>query len=258
MSGNIDSLNDDEKTSDIGSTESASWNGSQELLLKGISERSNCMRWLHTQSFYYFEKANFYLTIPNVIISTLNGGFTMSLTSLFPDAPSQKVATTLIGLISIFTAMLTTMNQYIKSQQMMEAHRTSGLSYGKLHRMIINELALRRDQRLNSLDFLRHVRTEQDRLETTSPSILPHVITLFNVQFKDKDIEKPEIAGDLDKVGINRRNRKGMEDYSPSANILLKPTINSAINIRQVSDTIHDNLVINVKEKEIGDDKNKN
>ena len=208
--------NEDEKSSEIGSTDSASWNGSQEILLKGISERSNCMRWLHTQSFYYFEQANFYLTIPNVIISTLNGGFTMSLTSLFPDIQSQKIATTIIGLISIFTAMLTTMNQYIKSQQMMESHRMAGLSYSKLHRMIINELALRRDQRLNSLDFLKHVRAEQDRLETTSPSILPSVITLFNIQFKDKDIEKPEIAGDLDKVGINRKNRRGLEDYSPS------------------------------------------
>ena len=212
----------DEKSSEVGSTDSESWNSSQEVLLKGISERSNCMRWLHSQSFFYFERANFYLTIPNVIISTLNGGFTMSLTSLFPDLPSQRIATTIIGLISLFTAMLTTMNQYIKSQQMMESHRIACLAYGKLHRMIINELALRRDQRLNALDFLKHVRTEQDRLENTSPSILPSVITLFNIQFKDKDIEKPEIAGDLDKVGINRKNRNDVNEYSPEANKIVK------------------------------------
>jgi hypothetical protein len=209
-----DALADDEKSSEIGSTDSSSWNNAQEDLMKSISERSNCMRWLHTQCNIYFENTNFYLTIPNVVISTLNGGFTMSLTALFPDINSQRAATTVIGIISIFSAMLITMNQYIKSQQMMESHRAAALSYSKLYRMISNELALRRDQRTNALDFLKHVRQEQDRLENTSPSILPHIITYFNVQFRDKHIEKPEITGDLDVVEVNTKNRKGKE-YSP-------------------------------------------
>lgn len=196
---------------------SSTWNDAQEKLLKGISERSNCMRWLHNQCNLHFENLNFYFTIPNVVISTLNGGFTMSLTSLFPDPTDQKVATTIIGLISIFSGVLITMNQYMKSQQMMEAHRSAALSYGKLHRLIINELALSRDQRMNALDFLKLVRSEQDRLENTSPSILPQVILKFNVQFADKQIEKPEIAGDLDETEINsasRRHKRQLEDIA--------------------------------------------
>ena len=194
--------------SEISSSHSSSWNSFQEDLLKGISERSNCMRWLHNQCQLHFESLNFWLTIPNVIISTLNGSFTMSLTSLFPDAESQKAATTIIGLVSIFSAVLITMNQYVKSQQMMEAHRAAGLAYGKLHRVIMNELALRRDQRQNALEFLKLVRTEQDRLENSSPSILPSVIRKFNKQFADRDIEKPEIAGDLDETSVNQTSRK--------------------------------------------------
>lgn len=205
----------DETFSDAGSTDSSSWNNSQEELMKSISERSNGMRWLHTQCNIYFDNANFYLTIPNVVISTLNGGFTMALPSLFPDGGSQKVVTTIIGLISIFSAMLITMNQYIKSQQMMESHRAASLAYSKLYRMVSNELSLRRDQRINSLDFLKHVRVEQDRLESMSPLILPHIIKRFNLQFKDREIEKPEITGDLDPVEINIRKRKG-KDYSPT------------------------------------------
>jgi hypothetical protein len=181
----------------------ASWNTHQENLLKGIAERSNCMRWLHSESNQYFDNLNFYFTIPNVIISTLNGSFTMSLTSLFPDPASQKSATTLIGLISIFSAVLITMNQYVKSQQMMEAHRAAGLSYGKLYRVIMNELALRRDQRSNGLDFLKLVRIEIDSLENTAPTILPFIIRKFLVRFADRNIEKPEIAGDLDPVSVN-------------------------------------------------------
>ena len=184
------------------------WNESQENLLKAISERSNCMRWLHSQCQTHFEYMNFYLTIPNVIISTLNGSFTMSLNSLFPEPESQKYATTIIGLVSIFSAVLITMNQYVKSQQMMEAHRAAALAYGKLHRMISNELAMRRDQRSNGFEFLKVVRTEQDRLENMSPNILPNVINKFNRVFAHREIEKPEIAGDLDVVTVNTSAKK--------------------------------------------------
>jgi len=200
---------DEESVAEVSLTDnSQSWNDSQEKLLKGIAERSNCMRWLHTQCNLHFENMNFYFTIPNVIISTLNGSFTMSLTSLFPDAESQKAATTIIGLVSIFSAVLITMNQYVKSQQMMEAHRAAGLSYSKLHRMIMNELSIPRDQRSNGLEFLKLVRIEIDRLENTAPSILPAIIKKFNVQFADRQIEKPEIAGDLDEVEINKEIHK--------------------------------------------------
>jgi hypothetical protein len=200
----------------ISSSQSSSWNSFQEELLKGISERSNCMRWLHNQCQLHFESLNFWLTIPNVIISTLNGSFTMSLNALFPDPGSQTAATTIIGLISIFSAVLITMNQYVKSQQMMEAHRAAALAQGKLHRIIMSELALRRDQRQNALEFLKLVRTEQDRLENSSPSILPSIIKRFNSQFADRDIEKPEIAGDLDETTVNnstRRRRGGESNY---------------------------------------------
>jgi hypothetical protein len=200
----MDNDKDEGKTYSETSTEIiASWNEHQELLLKGIAERSNCMRWLHTESNLHFDNLNFYFTIPNVVISTLNGSFTMSLTTLFPDPTSQKNATTIIGLISILSAVLITMNQYVKSQQMMESHRAAGLSYGKLYRVIMNELALRRDQRSNGLEFLKIVRLEIDRLENTAPSIPPFIIKKFTVQFADRDIEKPEIAGDLDAVDVN-------------------------------------------------------
>lgn len=191
------------------------WNEHQEQLLKGIAERSNCMRWLHTESSQYFDNLNFYFTIPNVVISTLNGSFTMSLTSLFPDPAVQKSATTVIGLISIFSAVLITMNQYVKSQQMMEAHRAASLSYGKLYRIIMNELALRRDQRTNGLEFLKMVRVEIDRLENTAPSIPPFIIKKFTLQFAEREIEKPEIAGDLDPINVNTQQKLKRSSVSP-------------------------------------------
>ena len=190
----------------------ASWNDSQENMLKAISERANCMRWLHNECNMHFENLNFYFTIPNVVISTLNGSFTMSLNALFPDPDSQKVAQTIIGLVSIFSAILITLNQYVKSQQMAEAHRAAGLAYGKMYRNITNELSLRRDQRTNGFEFMKMIRAEQDRLESTAPIILQPIIRKFNEVFKDRNIEKPEIAGDLDETEINK-DMKGKSKY---------------------------------------------
>ena len=221
-----------ETSTDIANT----WSTSEETLLKGISERSNCMRWLHTQCTYYFDSTNFYLTIPSIVLSTLNGGFTMSLTSVFPDTEAQHIAAIIIGIISIFSAVLTTINQYIKSQQMMEAHRSASISYGKLNRIINNELALRRDQRSNSLEFLKVVRSEQDRLENTAPSILPHIILRFNAQFSESDIEKPEVAGDLDRTSINVsiRNKIVPLPIKPKYNSADSPTSNSEKNLYEL------------------------
>ncbi len=217
------------------------------------------MRWLHNQCQLHFESLNFWLTIPNVIISTLNGSFTMSLNSLFPDPDSQKAATTIIGLVSIFSAVLITMNQYVKSQQMMEAHRAAGLAHGKLHRIIMNELALRRDQRSNGLEFLKLVRTEQDRLENSSPSILPSVIQRFNLQFADRNIEKPEIAGDLDETNVNQTSKHRYATGSPvfqgPVAVIAKPAFAAAANLflqkrvapevpRQRAPSIPENIIV--------------
>jgi hypothetical protein len=134
----------------------------------------------------------------------------------------------------------------MKSQQMMEAHRSAGLSYGKLHRMICNELAVRRDQRSNAIEFLKLVKAEQDRLESTSPNILPKVIKKFNKQFIDRTIEKPEIAGDLDETVINsdvssKRRDDGRSSPSIksriSAGLRKMGSFNTVLNNKRVNPT---------------------
>lgn len=133
------------------------------------------------------------------------------------------------------------MNQYVKSQQMMEAHRSAGLAYGKMYRNITNELSLRRDQRSNVFEFLKIIRSEQDRLESTSPAILPRVITKFNKVFAERQIEKPEIAGDLDETQVNtdaketRLSKEKKKDVSRTRRSPVMDTtlkyVNSAANV---------------------------
>jgi len=200
----------EEDNSETSSEIASTWNSSHEDLLCSIADRSNCYRWLHNKCQMHFEYFNFYLTIPSVAISTLAGSATIGLQSLFKEG-QREAAATVIGLMTLGVGILTSVNQFMKTSQNSEAHRIAAIAYGKLHRVIASELTLRRDQRLNALDFLKVVRTEQDRLQETCPNILDCIITKFNVQFKDRvELEKPEIVGDLDHVVPNRSVRSDL------------------------------------------------
>lgn len=206
-----DKLDKLEATSETSSEIASSWNTGHEVLLASIGDRSNCYRWLHEKSQVRFEGYNFYLTIPSIIVSGLAGSATIGLTGLFPG-DFQKVASVVIGLFTLGCGVMTSLNQYMKTSQFAEAHRSAAIAHGKLHRVISSELALRRDQRVNAMEFIKMIRSEQDRLQETSPSIPEVVINDFKRLFKENThVEKPEIVGDLDHVSVNKSTKN--EDY---------------------------------------------
>jgi len=179
-----------------------SWQSEEEKLLAGIGDRCNGYQWLHTQSQIHFENMNFGLTIPSIVISAVTGSVTIGLTSLFPPE-YQTVATTLLGSLTIGAGVLTTVNQYMKSASLAEAHRAAALAYGKLYRTILTELSLRREERQEVKEFLKMVCAKQDRLQEMSPSISPRIIALFNSTFQGNTaLERPEVAGGLEHITV--------------------------------------------------------
>lgn len=211
MDEKLDKLED---TSESSSEIASSWNSSHEALLASIGDRCNCYRWLHERCQVSFDNYNFYLTIPSVIISTLAGSATIATPSMLTEQ-NQKTAGVVIGIFTLTCGVLTSINQYMKTSQFSEAHRQAAIAYGKLHRVISSELALRRDQRTNAMDFIKVIRSEQDRLQETTPNILDAVIGQFRSHFKDvNNVDKPEIVGDLDHVRVNI-SQKHEEQQSP-------------------------------------------
>ena len=164
------------------------------------------MRWMHTQSQIYYDRWNFWLTIPSVAFTALSGSACIGLTRF--DASAQETATIVVGAVTIVSGIMTSINQILKSAQFSEGHRLSSISYGKLFRVISNELALRRDQRTNAQEFLKVIRTEQDRLEESSPIIHGNIIRRFNAQVESNaTLEKPEIVGELDHIHVNMSSK---------------------------------------------------
>jgi len=202
-----DKLEKLEEISDTPSEVASTWNTSHETLLAAIADRANCSRWLHNRCQVVYDQYNFYLSIPSIVISAMSGSATIGLTGIF-EQDQQKTASVIIGLFTLGTGALISINQFMKTSQYAEAHRAAAISYGKLHRVISSELTLRRDQRINALDFLKLVRGEQDRLQEISPTIMECIIREFKCTFKSNtSLEKPEIVGDLDHVVVNRTQR---------------------------------------------------
>ena len=196
------------------------WEHSEEVLLAGIGDRCNGFQWLHTKSQRYYEIWNVCLTIPSIVLSAVTGSMTIGLSSLFP-AGNQTAATTVLGAVTIGSGILTTINQYMKTASLAEAHRAAALAYGKLYRLILTELSLRRDQRTDVKPFLKMVRAEQDRLQDMSPTISACIIARFNAAFKGNTLlEKPEITGDLDHIVISMETPLIPSSLSPSPDSL--------------------------------------
>ena len=192
-----------DETSETSSVIANSWNTSHEKLLASIGDRANGMRWMHNRSQIYNDNLNFWLTIPNVAVTALAGSASIGITTLF-SGTNQTIVSLIVGLMMLSSSVLTTINQYMKTSQLAEAHRIAHIAYAKLHRIISSELVLRRDQRINAQSFLEVIRDEQNRLEESSPSIQIHIIVEFNKKIKDKpELERPEISGDLDHIYIN-------------------------------------------------------
>lgn len=212
----MDDKKNDDAESETSTEIAESWNTAQEDLLCAIADRSNCYRWMHAKCQTVYDRYNFWLTIPSISIGTVAGSATIGLPGITGDPETARVLTVLMGVMTLSASVFTSINQYMRSSQYAESHRISAVAHGKVHRLISSELSLRRDQRINASEFIKSVRAEQDRLQDTSPIILDSVIKQFNLTFVSRtDLEKPEVAGDLDHVQVNRSSKIGKPVVTP-------------------------------------------
>ena len=102
-----------------------------------------------------------------------------------------------IGAVNITAGIITTIYQFLKVSELLEAHRAAHIGYTKFARDIETELMQIRTLRSqHGRDFLRAKHDEFDRLITTSPIIPRKILNLFS-----------------DKFGTNKRCHSDQRDY---------------------------------------------
>ena len=177
------------------------WTDECEKLLAEWSEKASCYRWLHGRCEKSYQRWYYCFSIPVIILSTLTGAANVGMDSFVPDE-NKSMASAIVGGVNIFAGIISTLQNFLKVAELMEAHRIAGVSWGKLQRNIAIELALDPARRVVQSDFLKLSRAEYDRLIEAGPMIDDGIINQFNKKFKNYEVSVPSICNGLDKCNI--------------------------------------------------------
>jgi hypothetical protein len=243
-------MSKDEQQPDI------SWNDQIEDLFRQTAEKSNALSMLHSSATQKFQRINTALNIPVIILSTIVGATSMSSTVIFGG---WEYGSVIIGVISLFSGILKTVDSYFNYGQLLERHRVTSISYKKLYKILSFELSLPRHQRTNLKTFMKFIKAEMDRLLEQSPELPNDVVDEFNKRYvkiedNDLDIALPEEVNGLTKVMINKTIQKTKTFYDILGDMGVggKPGGNTVVSLPTGVDK-KDNIVI-----EIGDNGSKN
>jgi hypothetical protein len=189
---NIDKNSESKKNDkDVQSTEKI-WNDSEVQLLKKWGEIASSYRLLHDRAFRIFQIKSYGLTIPVIILSTISGTASFSISSFPIDL--QLYVPMVIGGVNIFVGILQTITQFLRVNELTESHRVASISYGKFARNITTELSLPPSNRsYNGIDFVQMCRTEMDRLIEQSPIIPMKLLNIFDKTKEFQEITKPDV-----------------------------------------------------------------
>ena len=201
------------------------WTPEQEELLAEWSDKGLCYRWLHDKTEKKYTRLNAMFTIPTIVLSTLTGAASVGLDTFVP-IDFQKNAQGIVGGVSILTGIIGTVANFLRYAQGMEAHRSAGVSWGKLQRRIAVELALAPPQRTECSDFLKICRAEMDRLIEQSPTIPDDIVSQFEIQFRGvRDVKRPEVCNTLEHTRIfkdARTTQEKLADLTSKATSIMK------------------------------------
>ena len=173
------------------------WGPEHETVLAEWADKSNCYMWLHTKCNEKFHSLHIWYTIPVIIMSTLTGTANFAQDKI--PASFRGYATMIIGGVNIMAGIITTIQQFLKINELNESHRVAALSWDKFYRKIKVELAKNPKERQKVVLFFAAATEEYDRLMEASPVIEKDVLLRFNKVFNKvgDEFSKPEICDTL-------------------------------------------------------------
>ena len=168
------------------------WHEKHQSVLKSWGESAACYRYMHFKAYESFKSKNMLFTLPIIVIGTVTGTANFA-QSTFPK-DIQPFVPSIIGALNLFSAILTTVAQFLKIAELMESHRVSYINYGKLARHIKLEINLPVSERnhhgANMIDMCG---AEYDRLIEQCPPVPKKIMTKFVLTFPESDDEKKNL-----------------------------------------------------------------
>jgi hypothetical protein len=174
------------------------WGPEHERVLAEWADKANCYNWLHTKCHEKFHELHIWYTVPVIVMSTLTGTANFAQSKI--PVSFQGYATMIIGAVNITAGIITTVQQFLKINELNEGHRVASIAWDKFYRRIKVELSKKPEERPKVVDFFKSATDEFDRLMETSPSIEPDILKRFEKTFArvfEDGFEKPEICNSL-------------------------------------------------------------
>ena len=200
------------------------WTREIEHLFAEWADKASCYRWMHEKTGRMYQTRDQGFMFPIIILSTVGGAANFAMNSISSDPEIQKFIQLGLGGLSIATGILTTIANRLGYASSSEAHRGASISWGKFNRLIVIELSLHPDERMDAFAFMKMFRIELDRLIEQSPTIPEAIINNFIYEFKEEvDLKKPDITGNLHHTQVfsdsGTRLKKMAEDAALTLNL---------------------------------------
>jgi len=246
MQSPYNSINGDIELSSIKKRKVHEWSNEHEVILVDWADKAMCYKWLHAKANSKYSRHSKYFTIPVIIISTLTGTANFAQDRVPEDYLNLFVM--IIGSLNILAGIISTIQQFLKINELKESHRISSISWDKLYRNIKVELAKKPKERENISSYLKKTKEQYDLLIETSPEIRLKEIKKFNNVFKDIEFLRPEICNSLISVrnSVYENNKKEDENLETIENI--KEKRQSRINNLEIENFVKNYKIENNRE----------
>lgn len=189
------------------------WCEGIETVLKKEGEQAESLFILHSNASKLSNKCNDYIQIPSIVLQTLTG---------FLSATGGLVPPLVLGAVSVFTGVLSTLLSYYKFSAKAEGHRLCSQLYMKIYKHLEIELSLPIEQRTNPMKLLTDIRDKLSKISEVAPELPQSVIDNYRIKFKDTKTSKPLIANGLDEIDIYREVVRVPPPSTPSPQIAIR------------------------------------
>ena len=145
-----------------------------ELFLSKLGDESQLQSICHMYSHEEFSKRSRKFQLPIIILSVISGSGNF-VSSSFPDY--QELIILGVGVLSIFTSIISSIAQYLKLAEKSESHRIAFISWEKFYNSVRFQLCRRRADREEITNYMKNTTGEFQRLQEISPILPEHIVT---------------------------------------------------------------------------------
>ena len=198
------------------------WTSTHEAILKRFGEICSVYNHLHGECHRRYKSRHMSFTLPVVIIGTLSGTANMAMGSFRDNDNAMAIVPVVIGSFNLFSAILTTISQFLKLSELSEGHKAASISYGKLSRQIRLEMSLDRNERSQTGgEMVKITDLTLTRLLEQGPNISEKVLKDFERKIKNTpfNLTLPEIIK-MTPIVLNTQDEKRATIFDSISNLV--------------------------------------